>query len=258
VLQVTRCHFRSIIVLNPFQGRLDVSSKFNMFLWSDTMPLCDDLWLGMQARNIAIVDQTVIRDIEREALAAFAERDKTPSDILLVLSALSQMWIFSLYEFLRTWRQRADEFLKIGNEISKLPDSERTAFIAKAVRKAEEKEKFILVAPKFYSEHVAQLSDTSFIAALIAYRDKTEHLFRSVEALRMNIAKHEVPKTDGYIAEAPGYARMSYHTGALYWHVTLKDRSQIRVDRREISNGFLGFETSNLLDDPDAWNDDDE
>jgi hypothetical protein len=25
------------------------------------------------------------------------------------LSALSQMWIFALYEFLRTWRQRAEQ-----------------------------------------------------------------------------------------------------------------------------------------------------
>lgn len=35
--------------------------------------------------------------------------------------------------------------------------------------------------------------------------DRTEPLFRRFEALRMNLAKHEVPKTKGVPSLAPGY-----------------------------------------------------
>jgi hypothetical protein len=45
--------------------------EFPVFSWAGTIPLCDDLWLRMQAQNVAIVDMTIIRDIEAEALARF-------------------------------------------------------------------------------------------------------------------------------------------------------------------------------------------
>ncbi len=67
-------------------------------------------------------------------------------------------------------------------------------------------------------------------------------LFRDAEALRVTLAKHEVPKTKGLFAEAPGYGRMSYADGSMYWFVTLKDDSQIKVDRRELGNAFLGID----------------
>jgi hypothetical protein len=76
---------------------------FNLFTWSMGVPLCDDLWLGMQIRNIALVDMAIIRKMETEMLNRYFELDRTPPE-LMVLSGISQMWIFSLYEFLRTWR----------------------------------------------------------------------------------------------------------------------------------------------------------
>jgi hypothetical protein len=90
-------------------------NDFNLFSWSDTIPLCDDLWLGMQARNIAIVDMTILRPMEGEALGEFMRTERTPTMILVSLSALSQMWGFSLYEFLRTWRQRARDLLAVAD-----------------------------------------------------------------------------------------------------------------------------------------------
>ena len=216
-------------------------AQFNLLSWSDGIPLCDDLWLGMQARNIAIVDFGIIRDMEDSALAAYMEHERTPTDILLPLSALSQMWIFSLYEFLRTWRQRADELIEIATNYATQAEADRAAFLKSAVKKAEEKEKFILIAPRFYSEHAKQISDPKFVESLKGYYAATEGLFRSVEALRVTLAKHEVPKTRGLIAEAPGYGRMSYADGSMYWFITLKDNSQIKVDRREVSDEFFGI-----------------
>ena len=219
-----------------------MTNQFNILAWSKGIPLCDDVWLGMQARNIAIVDFAIIRDMEDSALAAYLERGRTPMDILLPLSALSQMWVFSLYEFLRTWRQRARELISIANGHISRPEAERNSYLAAAVKKAEEKEKYIRLAPRFHSEHVAQLADPQFAQELKDYYGASEGLFFESDALRVTLAKHEVPKASPFIAEAPGYGRMSYSNGSMYWFVTLKDGSQISVERRDLSNAFFGID----------------
>lgn len=223
-----------------------MSNQFNIMRWSDSIPLTDDLWLGMQARNIAIVDLSVIREVEAKALAAYMEDEKTPIEILLTLSALSQMWIFSLFEFLRTWRQRAQELIEIADAYTVLPTGDQAPFLAKAVSKAEEKERLIRVAVSFYAEHVAKISDPKFVKDLRGYLNVSEKLFRSAEAIRVTLAKHEVPKGRGLVAEAPGYGRMSYRDGSIYWFVKLKDGSQIQVDRRELSSAFLGIDDDQI------------
>lgn len=219
-------------------------NQFNIYTWSDSIPLCDDLWLGMQARNIAMVDMSIVRGIEEEALEAYMERERTPVDILMPLSALSQMWVFSLYEFLRTWRQRADSLLAIAAKYGALPPEEREAFLDAAVKKADDREKMIQIAPRFYSKQVRRIVDPDFVAALKEYREQSDELFRMSEALRVTLAKHEVPKTKGIMAEAPGYGRMSYGDGSMYWFVVQKDGSQFSVNRRALSNAFLGLDDS--------------
>lgn len=215
---------------------------FNILTWSDAIPLCDDVWLGMQARNIAMVDMSIIRHLESEALEAYTEAEKTPVHLLLPLSALSQMWVFSLYEFLRTWRQRAGELLDIASAHSQLPAADQGTFLAKAVTKAEKKEELISVAIRHYAKQVAQVSDAAFVRRLETYKTAMEELFRSAEALRVTLAKHEVPKTKGLIAEAPGYGRMSYLDGSMSWQIVLKDSSLKIINRRSLSNEFLGID----------------
>ncbi len=221
------------------------SNQFNIFSWSSTVPLCDNLWLGMQARNIAIVDFTLIRGIEASALEAYIERERTPTDILITLSALSQMWVFALYEFLRTWRQRANEIIEIEKKYALLEPSLRQPYLDNEVKKARKKEGSTL-SPQYYARHIAQVSDHKFVGQLKLYFEQTDALFREAEALRVTLAKHEVPKTSGLIAEAPGYGRMSYRDGSMYWFVTLKDGSQFSVNRRELSNTFFVLDDDEL------------
>jgi hypothetical protein len=219
------------------------SNEFNIFAWSDTIPFCnDDIWLGMQVRNIALVDVTYLRPLEHDALSAYMERERTPGDILLPLSALSQMWIFSLYEFLRTWRQRADFILKLAREFDHTRTENREAFVNDAAKKLDAKKRMLQIGPEMHATHLAQFTDGEFVKEVQAYRNRTDDLFREAEALRVTLAKHEVPKTSGLLAEAPGYGRMNYRDGSMYWFVTLKDETQIKVDRRELGNAFLGID----------------
>jgi hypothetical protein len=46
------------------------------------------------------------------------------------LMALSQMWVFGLYEFLRTWRQRARTLIPFGEKYDKFAtQAERDAYL---------------------------------------------------------------------------------------------------------------------------------
>jgi hypothetical protein len=208
----------------------------------------------MQARNIAIVDQAIIRDIESRALEGFLKDEKVPMDFFMPLAAISQMWVFALYEFLRTWRQRANEFIELGERYHALKETEQKAFLDRALADAERRESLIKIAPKFYAEQVGRITDPAFIAALKEYRAGTEDLFRQTETVRMPLAKHEVAKTrkKPLAAEAPGYTRMNYLTGAAHWDCVLTDGTVVNVDRRELADEFLGIEE----DAPDEDDDD--
>jgi hypothetical protein len=119
---------------------------------------------------------------------------------------------------------------------------DRQKFLDDAVAGVRAKEKFIRVAPAFQAEYVSRIGDKKFINSIKKYREKTEVLYRRAEALRVTLAKHEVPRTDRFFAEAPGYGRMDLMSGSIYWHFTLKDNTIEVVNRRKMANEFLGIE----------------
>jgi hypothetical protein len=166
-----------------------------MFTWRSGIPLCDDLWLGMQAQNIAIVDR-IVRHFEHEALEGFYKNDSFSIDDLYSLSAMTQVWVFALYEFLRTWLQRASKLIGYGERSAALKtDEERAAYLKTIEVEAQEKAKHVKLAPVFYYEHVAQVGDEKFIKSVRDYRESIKELLRDVEAIRMPLAKHEIAGT---------------------------------------------------------------
>ena len=217
------------------------SIQFNIMQWSMGIPLLDDVYLGMQARNIPVVDFTFIRPLEQEAVRQYHERERTPTDLLIPLSAMSQMWIFAVYEFFRTWRQIANSLLTAHDELKALAPNEQELFIEQKIEHAKQKERYVNTAPVWHASRWENLRDSDFIDSIRQFRDKNEPVFRLTESLRVTLAKHEIPKTQGYVAEAPGYGRMDQLTGSMYWFVNFKDGSSIKVDRREIANLLFGL-----------------
>jgi hypothetical protein len=93
--------------------------QFSMYAWVASIPLCDDLFLSMQAQNIALVDLMVLRDMETQLIQEYWRSDgRMPNQFAMLVGATSQMWIYYLYEFLRTWRQRAQELIDAVEEYS--------------------------------------------------------------------------------------------------------------------------------------------
>jgi hypothetical protein len=219
-----------------------VSDEFNVFAWSMAIPLCDDLWLGMKARNIAIIDQGYLRPLELEVLQEMGRNDTVPLHLSMALGGLSEMWVFYLYEFLRTWRKKAEQIIKLADQYERTKPAKRAKLNAANVEAAKGKEKFTHGAISSHSEDIARIGDPTFVKAVKDYYNGIEGLFSCAEALRVTLAKHEVPKSAGLIAESPGYARLNMMVGSHYWHFVNKEGGLERLDRRELANMFLGID----------------
>lgn len=190
--------------------------SFAELLWK--LPLFDDLFLSMQGQNVMLVD-LYLRDLERDLLRELIEIERTPFPATLIVSALSQMWIFAVYELLRTWRQRVKD-LKCD-----------------AQKPAVQQSGHSRLAGMYYQGQLTHLrKKPAYAKKLDRAMNLMEPLFRRIEALRMNLAKHEVPKLHGVPAMAPGYGRIDGMTGSISWQVDLGNNLVDLVSRRSLAD----------------------
>ncbi len=189
-------------------------------LWK--LPLFDDVYYSMQGQNVMLVD-VYLRDVERNVLDEYYRIERTPIPSMMFLSAISQMWIFSVYELLRTWRQ-AIRYIK-GEAARPTTDggAERDALseLATASRRGNIER---------------ARTDPSFIQSMDEAWANIEPLFRSIESVRMNLAKHEVKGRKNELAIGPGYARLDQSTGSLVWIVDLGDKNSDMFNRRDFAD----------------------
>jgi hypothetical protein len=89
-------------------------TSISELLWS--WPLFDNLFLSMQGQNVMLVD-FYLRDLEDDLLCEYLDRERTPVQSAMFVSAMSQMWIFAVNELLRTWKQMVKE-LRSGEAAS--------------------------------------------------------------------------------------------------------------------------------------------
>jgi hypothetical protein len=187
--------------------------------------LFDELYLHMQAMNIAVVDGFLL-DIERDLLREYIEIERTPSQSCLFVSALSQMWIFAVYELVRTWRQRVRELMDIA-KTKKTPKDIQTPN-----------------APLNFNKRIRDkaiqraLNTPGYADTLQKHFEAMEPVFRGCEAIRITLAKHEVPKTKGMAPPSPGYARINMYCGAMDFEVVYKDGSFEFINRRDIAEAI--------------------
>jgi hypothetical protein len=213
-----------------------------------SLPVFDDLYLRMQAMNIDLVD-AYLEDMELNLLKEYMEIERTPLESAVTVSAFSQLWVFGLYELLRTWRQRASEVYSFADDLRPLDKSSRKSLIAEKKHKIKEATasggaEFIYWRPY---EKVAK--DDAFVESIRKAVDQSERLFRRIEALRMSIAKHEVPKAKGSFAVAPGYGRIDMTNGSIYWQIVLQGNEVDLISRRSLADGCrdLGEDRSHAI-----------
>ena len=190
--------------------------------------LGDDPYLSMQVTNVAIVDDFLVQ-VEAQAAREHIQNDRVPIDQITFLSAQTQMWLFAIYELLRTWRQRVSEALKLHEngglqfKIDHLRQKDGPADFGSQVR-ARQLE--------------AVRDDSDFVEKLRSDQRRVHVIFRTIEALRISIAKHEVAGIRNSIAFMPGYARLDLMTGSLKYELSMGTVIYDYVSRRGIADGI--------------------
>ena len=206
------------------------------------LPLFGGTFLYMQAMNIDVVDQ-YLEQLESDLLREYSETETTPMASTMFVSALSQLWVFGLYELIRTWKQWVVELIEYDEELKALGrgaegPERRNSRIKEQRAKLMRASDLGIIGDPFYNGSFEEIEkDSSFVDQLRKAKASVLPLFRKVEALRVTLAKHEVPKTDGIRAQASGYARIDMITGALLWLIDYKDSSSEIISRRDIAEG---------------------
>ena len=80
-------------------------------------------------------------------------------------------------------------------------------------------------------------ADERFLAKIRDIKERMMPVFQRLEALRVTLAKHEVPKTN-LRTWAPGYARIDSFSDTLLWFVTDKRGSTEPISRQSIIDGL--------------------
>jgi len=211
-----------------------IMAVLNLYAVLRQLPLFDDLYLKMQAQNVAIVDLQIM-ETERQLLRELYAQETTPLAEAMAVSANSQMWVFALYELLRTWLQRARELLAFGATLWGQPPKKRKQLLDEELKKVRG------VAAD--GPAVAMRRRAVRTVTLKRNRDRLQKavervmpLFRRLEALRVSLAKHEVAKGRGAVAFAPGYGRIDPLTGSIKWQFEFKDGMSDMLSRREIAD----------------------
>jgi hypothetical protein len=194
-------------------------TSISELLWS--WPLFDNVFLSMQGQNVMLVD-FYLRDLEDDLLSEYVERERSPVQSAMFVSAISQMWIFAVYELLRTWRQLVKE-LRSGGTVSpsKSRDQRSLPNISEDMREHHRTK---------YANDAVFREEVKLASKLI------DPLYRRIDALRINLAKHEIKGIRGSVAPAPGYGRIDMTNGSIYWMVDLGDNAVDIVSRRTIAD----------------------
>lgn len=198
-----------------------------------SLSLFDDMYLNMQGMNIALIDQ-FITEWEYALLQEYIDIERTPLDMAMFVSAQSQMWIFALYELLRTWRSR----------INKLIKWKENGGIAQVLKNIEKDH--LNLAAHFRKSHLEKLrDDPAFVNALQSDSKLLDGVFSMTAAIRINLAKHEIQGKDNSIPRAPGYGRINPWCGALNFEIEHKDNSFEYINRRDIAEALRKIEIPN-------------
>lgn len=191
-----------------------------------SLALFDDMFLNMQAMNVAMVDSFVTHQ-EYELLREYIEIERTPTQSAMFVSAISQMWIFALYELLRTWRGR----------IRRLVDAKKNGALGYYVENHAKDE--LNLAARIRADHaVSMRDDPTFEGLLLAHKELLEPVFRMTETIRITLAKHELPGKSHKVPRSPGYARIDGFCGAMNFEITEAGDSFYFLNRRQIADAL--------------------
>ena len=142
----------------------------------------------VRQRFIAAVEIGIIRPLERHTARKLFNEEGI-ADFMMALNGVSRMWLFSLYEFWRTWRQRASYILQVADQYAKSNAAKQKAFLEKTIAEAEGKEKHVFSAASFYSLEHGGRSDRFRRLRLTHFGRMPRNSFGPLISLRFRVAR---------------------------------------------------------------------
>ena len=190
-----------------------------------------DPYLNMQATNLGMIDRWLI-DMETSVQRELISEERTPTSTMF-LSALTQMWLFAMYELMRTWRQRAKEVLKLVENSG----------VELKIKALEEELGYQHLGRELRAMQLREVQENPELAVKVE-RDlrRTHIIFAQLEFLRIALAKHEVRGRPNMIAIGPGYARIDNWTGSLTYELSNGRDIMGYISRREISDAIRAID----------------
>ncbi|MDX8541466.1 hypothetical protein RFM23_27975 [Mesorhizobium abyssinicae] len=194
-----------------------------------SLQLFDDPYLSLQITNLEIVDR-FITQIEQETLEHVG--DRMDIEQLAFLNAQSQMWIFSAYELLRTWRQRAKDIVKLS----------QTGGLVLKIKALKTDTGYLHPTRQMRAEQLERVAADPRIVDAIKEDLRFTHIqFALLEHLRVSLAKHEVSGKPKQVAYAPGYGRVNSWCGSLDYQLESGGVILGTLSHRDVADGMRGL-----------------
>jgi hypothetical protein len=160
------------------------------------------------------------------------EIEKTPTQQALFVFAQSQMWIFALYELLRTWFQRA----------RKLKTWKSSGALGEMLQRVQNDVHNL--GAHMRARHIEWvMKDKDAISQLEICEAAITPVYDLTSAIRINLAKHEVKGKPNIAVRAPGYGRINGFCGALDFELYFGDGAFQFLNRRDIADLLRNVET---------------
>ena len=186
-----------------------------------------DMNLRSQAMNLTIIDEFIM-GVEYDYLRSKFNETSSAYDSFF-LAAQSQMWIFSAYELLRTWIEKAKGYLRTAKSSGlelKLKDLKRDRGYVNytALQKVEEVQSLI--------------DDPSLVQKLEDDLARINFLFIRLETIRVALAKYEVRKRPNAMMAGGIVGYMNRECGSLEYQMNSGMIIQGNISRRDIADGI--------------------
>jgi hypothetical protein len=194
----------------------------------------DDIYLRSQAFNLGIVDK-FITDLEYEVLDELNSMERTPP-VTAFLSAQSQMWIFSAYELLRTWQQRAKGIVRAA-------DNRGLQLKLKTLK--EKNDDYLHFGREIRIHQIETI--LKYPSLVTQIKNQLLHLhipFARLEYIRIILAKHEIRGRENSVAVTPGYGRINTWCGSIDYEFTNGRDSMGFISRRDIADTIRSLDFS--------------
>ena len=212
-----------ILYENPEEiGQMAIYSALNSLVF-----FTNNLDFSNQAMNLTIVDEFIM-DLEYGYLRSKFDETNTPYQSMF-LSAQSQMWIYSAYELMRTWREKISKYVKAA-------DNGGLPLKLKELQKPIDYENYTI--QKRIEEINLLIENPDLVETMRDDLSRTQMLFTQMELLRMSLAKHQMRKRPSAAVLTPTVGYMNRWCGSLEYQINSGQMIICNLSRRDIADGI--------------------